>query len=49
MFAAVSATALMLTAPVFAQGTADQAKAMLTKAVAAVRSDKIAYFPPDPS
>jgi signal transduction histidine kinase len=36
----VSAATLMLASPVFAQGTADQAKAMLTKAVAAVKTDK---------
>ena len=33
-------SALTLSATVFAQGTADQAKAMLTKAVAAVKADK---------
>ena len=33
-------SALTLSATAFAQGTADQAKAMLTKAVAAVKADK---------
>ena len=44
MIGAVSAVALMLSADSFAQqsktGTADEAKAMLTKAIAAVKSDK---------
>jgi hypothetical protein len=42
MIAAASAVALMLSAPVFAQqgGTAQEARAMLDKAVAAVRADK---------
>jgi hypothetical protein len=43
MFAAVSATALLLSPTAFAQqkgGTADEAKAMLMKAVAAVKADK---------
>ena len=43
MFAAVSAAALLLSPIAFAQqtgGTADEAKAMLMKAVAAVKADK---------
>ena len=43
MFAAVSAAVLLLPPAAFAQqtgGTADQAKAMLMKAVAAVKADK---------
>jgi hypothetical protein len=43
MFAAVSAAALLLSPAAFAQqtgGTADEAKAMLMKAVAAVKADK---------
>ena len=33
-------TTLSLSLPAFAQGTADEAKAMLTKAIAAVKADK---------
>src|SRR5579864_9198988 len=43
MFAAVSAAGLLLSPTAFAQqtgGTADEAKAMLMKAVAAVKADK---------
>ena len=43
MFAAVSAAALLLSPIAFAQqtgGTADEAKSMLMKAVAAVKADK---------
>jgi hypothetical protein len=44
MIGAVSAAALMLSAGAFAQqsksGTAEEAKAMLTKAIAAVKADK---------
>src|SRR5947209_2017687 len=42
MIGAVSAAALMLSAESFAQqtGTADEAKTMLTKAVAAVKADQ---------
>ena len=43
MFAAVSAAALLLSPAAFAQqtgGTVDEAKAMLMKAVAAVKADK---------
>jgi Single Cache domain 2 len=38
--AAASVAVLTLSATTFAQGTADQAKAMLTKAVAAVKADE---------
>jgi hypothetical protein len=44
VIAAASTAVLTLSAPVFAQrqlGTADEAKAMLLKAVAAVKADKI--------
>jgi signal transduction histidine kinase len=40
MFGAIASAALTLTTSAFAQGTAAEAKAMLEKAVAAVKADK---------
>ena len=40
LMGAVSAVALAFSGASFAEGTADEAKAMLTKAVAAVKADK---------